>query len=328
VTTTCPHCGAILRAESSVCSYCDSRLTSSFDKEPPLSSRTTVPPPARGNLALEPEWRAELSQRLNAYRKRHPRAIPDPEGSGQARLPFDSPEHEEPGEISAARAAVAVDSPPEEDFAFTLAIGRRSPAEAAAALQRSRVERVDIDLTMTPSPEAEPAVAVADDQAGARASCIVAPLFPIASLGERATAAIVDAIFLLFSYGGFLALFASLGGQFSFSKLSAAVYLLAFALFYLQYFALFTVFGGTTPGMMLRGLQVVSLTGPDGLEVGDRPAPRQLLLRSLGYMLSAGIFFLGFLWACWDEDHLTWHDRMSRTYLAAADALPHCEVTR
>lgn len=169
---------------------------------------------------------------------------------------------------------------------------------------------------------------MADGQAGARASSIASPLFPIASLGERATAAIVDAIFLLFSYGGFLALFGSLGGQFSFSKLSAVVYLSAFALFYLQYFALFTVFGGTTPGMMLRGLQVVSLTGLDGLEADGRPSPRQLLLRSLGYVLSAGTFFLGFVWACWDEDHLTWHDRVSRTYLGATDALPHCEVTR
>ena len=91
------------------------------------------------------------------------------------------------------------------------------------------------------------------------------------------------------------------------------------ALFYLQYFALFTVFGGTTPGMMLHGIQVVSFTG-------EPPTPRQLLLRSAGYVLSAGSSFLGFLWAYWDEDHLTWHDRISRTYLTAADVAPQGSV--
>ena len=84
------------------------------------------------------------------------------------------------------------------------------------------------------------------------------------------------------------------------------------AIVYLQYFALFTIFGGTTPGMMFRGLQVTSFDG-------DPPRPRQMLLRSIGYVLSAGTFFLGFLWACWDEDALTWHDRLSRTYLSIAE---------
>jgi hypothetical protein len=44
-----------------------------------------------------------------------------------------------------------------------------------------------------------------------------------------------------------------------------------------------------------------------------------MVLRSVGYMLSAGTLFLGFLWACWDEDGLTWHDRLSRTYLSIAE---------
>jgi uncharacterized RDD family membrane protein YckC len=266
-------------------------------------------PPTRGNLALEPEWRAELSRRVDAYRKRHRRAAPE----NQTQLPFDSAE---------------------EEFAFTMAIGRRGLApdgavHAAARARSRRVERVDIDLTAVRDAEAD--LGATPDGFGE--SHTTSPLFPVAPLGERATAAIVDALFLLFSYGGFLALFGSFGGQFSFSKLNAIVYVSTFALFYLQYFALFTVFGGTTPGMMLRRLHVVSSAGlgefgggPDGLGVGDRPSPRQLLLRSLGYVLSAGTFFLGFVWACWDEDHLTWHDRISRTYLTSADAMPHADA--
>jgi len=96
------------------------------------------------------------------------------------------------------------------------------------------------------------------------------------------------------------------------------VYVATFAIVYLQYFALFTTFGGTTPGMMLRGLQVVSFSG-------EPPTPRQMLLRSAGYMLSAGTFFLGFLWVMWDEDELAWHDRLSRTYLSPIQTLAEFE---
>ncbi len=79
-----------------------------------------------------------------------------------------------------------------------------------------------------------------------------------------------------------------------------------------------TIFGGTTPGMMMRGLQVVNFSG-------EPPTPRQMLLRSAGYLLSAGTVFLGFLWAMWDEDELTWHDRLSRTYLSATQSFADLE---
>jgi uncharacterized RDD family membrane protein YckC len=144
-------------------------------------------------------------------------------------------------------------------------------------------------------------------------------MYPVASLDDRRLAAVIDVACLLFAYGGFLALFGSLGGQFTLSKLSAAVYVATFAIVYLQYFSLFTIFGGTTPGMMLRGLQVVSFSG-------EPPTPRQMLLRSAGYVLSAGTLFMGFLWSMWDEDELTWHDRLSQTYLSSAKILADLET--
>ncbi len=102
------------------------------------------------------------------------------------------------------------------------------------------------------------------------------------------------------------------------SKLSAAVFVTALAVVYAQYFALFTIFGGTTPGMMFRGLQVMSFTG-------EAPTPRQMLLRSVGYLLSAAACFTGFLWVLWDQDELTWHDRFSRTYLSSAQTYAEIE---
>jgi uncharacterized RDD family membrane protein YckC len=72
--------------------------------------------------------------------------------------------------------------------------------------------------------------------------------------------------------------------------------------------------------MMMRGLQVVNFSG-------DEPSPRQMLWRSVGYVLSAGTFFLGFFWSMWDEDELTWHDRISHTYLSSAQNYADLEAS-
>ena len=135
----------------------------------------------------------------------------------------------------------------------------------------------------------------------------------MASLPERRRAALLDTALLLFSYGGMLALFIALGGRLGFNKLDAVVTVATLVLFYAQYFALFTVFGGSTPGMMLRGLRVVSFDG-------SVPTSRQMAWRSFGYLISAGTCFLGFLWALWDEDHLCWQDRISQTYLTPIES--------
>ncbi len=237
-------------------------------------------------------WRRELAARMEAYRARRRKLGYN---SAQSQLPFDDHSGESHGAVAVADAPTVGN----KDFSFTIAIGRHLPPP------ETRDTRMEIDVSAPPASRGKggPSLAkeaVVSEQYG---------LYPVASLDERRCAALIDAACLLFAYGGFLALFGSMGGQFTVSKLSAAVYAATFAIVYLQYFALFTIFGGTTPGMMFRGLQVTSFTG-------DPPTPRQMLLRSAGYILSAGTFFLGFFWAWWDEDALTWHDRLSRTYLS------------
>jgi uncharacterized RDD family membrane protein YckC len=129
-------------------------------------------------------------------------------------------------------------------------------------------------------------------------------------LPERRLAALVDTGLLFFTYGGMLALFTVLGGHVGLNKLDLTVAGATLGLFYAQYFALFTVFGGSTPGMMVQGLRVVSFKG-------ETPTSRQLAWRSLGYLISAGACFLGFIWALWDDDQLCWQDRISQTYLTS-----------
>jgi uncharacterized RDD family membrane protein YckC len=247
-------------------------------------------------------WRGELAQRLDAYRSRRRKLAPN---AAQSQFSFDDPAGNTPPHTSLAVAETP--TPVEDDFSFTIAIGRPSKKHV---LEESRMV---IDVGLPADSEANPQTQIAEDERKSQPG-----LHPVASIDDRRLAALIDFCCLLFAYGGFLMLFGSLGGQFTLSKLNAAVYTTTFAIVYLQYFALFTIFGGTTPGMMMRGLQVVSFSG-------EPPTPRQMLFRTAGYILSAGTFFLGFLWAMWDEDELTWHDRLSRTHLSAAQTFTDLE---
>ena len=301
VTKTCLQCGAVLPSNVRVCSFCDSSLAFNPSVEESPSARTGRNFTRDGVVASErprdqaaskhdSAWRGELAQRLEAYRTRRRRFAPN---LAQSQLPFDALSEEIPVQTS---VAVAEPQTSDEDFSFTIAIGRNAATreDPRMVIDLSSPPVVEPGAVQIPAPEGR------SEHSG---------LCPVACIEERRIAGLIDAACLLFAYGGFLALFGSLGGHFTLSKLSAAVCVTTFVIVYLQYFALFTVFGGTTPGMMLRGLHVVSYSG-------EPPAPRQMLWRSVGYMLSVGTFFMGFLWAMWDEDELTWHDRVSRTYLS------------
>jgi uncharacterized RDD family membrane protein YckC len=175
-----------------------------------------------------------------------------------------------------------------------------SPANAAPRKQPKN-ERFEINI----QPEFDFA-SRPDDRAHPQNAIV-----PVATLAERRTAGALDAAFLVATFAGFLFLFRSLVGHVDLEKFSAVVYLAAFYLFYAQYFFLFTVFAGATPGMQLRELTIVRLDG-------TLPDTRQLMWRSFGYLLSGATAMLGYIWSVWDEDRFTWQDRISSTYITAA----------
>jgi uncharacterized RDD family membrane protein YckC len=266
-----------------VCCFCDAPLGALGRSS--LSRRVVAP--TEGNLAVEPEWRREVSSRLQDYRtRRRGGAVTDL----QTDLPFEA-DTPEPFESTGARTQVAAPA----------------PSKPSRGARRNRNERFEISI-----PKLESASAANHAQWPIRyrpvADSAHAHLRAVASLRERRRAAIVDVGLLLFSYGGMLALFTVLGGHVGFNKLDLTVVGATFALFYAQYFALFTVFGGSTPGMMLRGLRVLGFDG-------GMPTSRQMVWRSVGYLISAATCFLGFVWALWDDDQLTWQDRISQTYV-------------
>lgn len=261
----CSHCGALLLEDVEKCSFCDIPLADNDSPSAPVAVGVSV-------ADEEPEWRREVSRRLEDYRARRHRL--DPSGS-QSGLPF-------------ARELDLEDEVSDRT--------RHRPVQ-----RQRQTERMEIYI----QPELDFSTA-AEDRGRPQTA-----LVPVASLAERRIAGFLDAIFLVLTTVCFLGLFRSLGGHLQLEKLDAIVYLAAFYLFYSQYFFLFTTFAGATPGMQLRGLTIVRLDG-------TLPDIRQLLWRSFGYLLSAATLMLGFVWALWDEDHFTWQDRISQTYITAA----------
>lgn len=293
VIETCKKCGAVNEGHAETCCFCDAKLP---EAERVLAAAGRAAP-ARDNLATQVDWRREVSHRLKAYRARQNRPCAD---NAQPTLPFSTGPSK-----SDSNGSYTAPGDVEHELADERASVLAPDGAAEANLPPSRtprsdrVERVEIAVH-------QPALDFAGTEVyhpSPRAS-----LYPVAELGERQRAGLLDAAFLLLAYAGVLGLFRSLGGHFSFGRLDLLVYAVTTVLFYAQYFALFTALGGSTPGMLLRRLRVVSFDG-------SAPTPRQLLWRSFGYLISVGTVLLGFLWALWDEDRLTWQDRISQTYL-------------
>lgn len=175
--------------------------------------------------------------------------------------------------------------------------------ERVRVMPRRRTERFDIEIAQPRLDFSAPHETQQAPTAG--------PEIPVASLSERRLAGTLDLLFLSLTYAGFLAMFRSLGGRLEFGRVDLLVSATTFLLFYTLYFSLFTSLAGTTPGMQARGLHLVRMDG-------TLPRTHELLWRSFGYVISGATLALGFFWAVWDEEGLTWHDRISQTYVTPA----------
>lgn len=74
------------------------------------------------------------------------------------------------------------------------------------------------------------------------------------------------------------------------------------------YLALFYALASATPGMAFARISLRTFDG-------DEPTREQRFRRFLSLLVSVLPMGLGVVWAIFDDDHLCWHDRLSRTYL-------------
>ena len=77
------------------------------------------------------------------------------------------------------------------------------------------------------------------------------------------------------------------------------------------YLIVFWSVRGQTPGKMIMGIKIIST---DGGSIGVGKS----ILRLIGYVISAVILYLGFLWIIWDKDKQGWHDKIAGTYVVKA----------
>lgn len=130
---------------------------------------------------------------------------------------------------------------------------------------------------------------------------------PVALPAHRMIAAAFDFSMVLIAVGLFLGVFFLSGGMLMLSKENAPFLISVAALLGIFYRFLWVLGNGETPGMRFAGLRLVNFDGrsPDR----DQRAFRQI--SSLLSVLSAG---LGLVWALVDEENLTWHDHISKTF--------------
>ena len=80
-----------------------------------------------------------------------------------------------------------------------------------------------------------------------------------------------------------------------------------FAVLWFFYEALFSICCSDTPGMHWMGLRLVSFSG-------DRPDREERIYRIFGSALSFLSAGIGLVWSLVDEEQLTWHDHISKTF--------------
>jgi uncharacterized RDD family membrane protein YckC len=337
---SCPQCGSVCRDDLKTCAFCDSPLIGEpFGADARMDSPPSRPA-FRNNSAdpPEPEWRREMARKLDAYRQRRrggPSMINGVDEGAQPALPFIQPAIQQiewsptpPARLShppspnsrvhlpAGHAQVTSEAEVAAQISRNIPISSRGdleptarPARAARAQQPARLDREQRHDRMEIS-VSQPSLDFTSAEHRRHPESRVAP---VSATAERIQAGLLDIFFLVVVYAGFLLFFHTLGGRMDLTKTDAGIFAASFLLLYASYFALFMIFGAATPGMLLIGLTVVQIDGAV-------PATGALAWRSAAYVLSGATASLGFLWAIWDEDHLTWHDRISQTYITHASA--------
>jgi uncharacterized RDD family membrane protein YckC len=133
------------------------------------------------------------------------------------------------------------------------------------------------------------------------------PALQLAPIGHRLMAALVDGALIV---GAFLASVlvatANIGHPPAARSLEMGA-ALALLLVGLLYHTLFLTLAEATPGMRYARISLCTFDG-------QSPTRAQLLSRLGALLLSVLPVGLGVLWILFDDDRLSWHDRLSQTY--------------
>jgi uncharacterized RDD family membrane protein YckC len=124
---------------------------------------------------------------------------------------------------------------------------------------------------------------------------------------HRAVAAVVDCIVVLSAAAAFGVVAYFFGVNLTLAKSALAVPAAIVLVVTILYRGLWCLANADTPGMRFAGLQLVDFDG-------RRPRSKSRIVRQFAGILSLASAGVGLLWALVDEESLTWHDHISKTF--------------
>jgi len=277
----CPHCRAVNQQSEERCVHCGRRLNGEAPGPYPIRSGAGLATAAATAPALQP-----LGEEKPAPAK--PPETPDYQPSLFSNGSRDG---------SAGKVIPIPTLTPLHPYHRETAA--RRPAPRASTPARFQHRRSDSQQTLG-FHDSSPEIRV---QPGESIDCDA----PVAAPTHRLVAAAVDASLILVAVGVFLAIFFFSGGQVALDRQALSFIIGVTAVIALFYRALWCLANGDSPGMRFAGLRLVDFDGrrPDREQRGVRQ------VASLLSLLSAG---LGLVWALVDEENLTWHDHISKTF--------------
>lgn len=276
----CPYCRAVNQQAEERCVRCGRRLNG--DTQAAYAIRSGTSAAAAAAPALQPLL--------------VPEPIPQKTPAQPSEIPNYQPSLFRDGSAGSKVIPIPTLTPLHPYHRDTAA---RRPAPRTPAPVRSQHRRSDFQQTL--GFHDSPAEVRA--QPGETIDCDA----PVAAPTHRLMAASVDASLILVAVGVFLTIFFLSGGQVALDRQALSFIVGVTAVIALFYRALWCLANGDTPGMRFAGLRLVDFDG-------RRPDREQRGIRQVAGLLSLLSAGLGLVWALVDEESLTWHDHISKTF--------------
>jgi uncharacterized RDD family membrane protein YckC len=267
-------------------------------------------------------WRQELSERVQRFRQRRARLRVETPQKDNLDFEFDRSETSSPQEPGVEKILEFMqnDASTDAEIAPHAALEHDVRISGAETQERGGERFEDLDSAL---PQAEEIAIEPASPADNRLEIVVGPqevdaptdgsqleleALPVAPLGRRFLAGLVDGLVLLVAGGIFALVFWGAGGHLTPIPPNLAILAVVAIIFVWTYFGLFTALTFSTPGLSWMGIEVRDMEGCP-------PAPPESFLRAFGYLVSVAALMIGFCWALVDSEGLTWHDRISGTFL-------------
>jgi uncharacterized RDD family membrane protein YckC len=319
----CPHCQNSEISDSGVCLVCGHQVAATVSRTTKQKSDNVSGVIGTGNAKSAPEsseelpqWRKELSQRLQEIRekKEATAATRKQIQSKPVSLPVaqnGAADRQDPGKMKLVdkppvrRAVPKPITPPPRQKPLQLVNPETAASKAAPKTNGKKVIETLIDDAVslqstkmnTPTPIRETPPVVPRSYKDREGKLIFL---------SRTLSGLIDLICIVFFVGIFIIAADRFGGIIVLDRMSLADFSALFLLTYFVYSVFFLTASGQTIGMMITDLRVIGIGR-------KRPSVQQFIKRCFLHLISLLACGIGLLWGLFDRNSLCLHDRFSGT---------------